>query len=189
MSARHAALLRGINVGGGNRLPMARLRQIAQGLGWEDVATYIQSGNLAFSADGTPAELELALHGAIQEETGLDVVVVVLTRREVVALADDCPWPDVEDPRTVHAFVFAAPLQEPARTVVEEAVAAAREKGSRDEAVVRGRVLWVRTPDGFGRSVLVPSLDRASVRRRAGTGPGTARNLATVRRLRTLVEA
>lgn len=189
MGARHAALLRGINVGRGNRLPMARLREVAQGLGWEEVVTYIQSGNVVFRADGTTRELEEALHQAIRQGTGLDVDVFVLTREEVVTLEEDCPWRDVEDLRTVHAFLFAEPLPEEARAVVEEAVGAAGERGSRDEAAVRGRVVWVHTPDGFGRSLLVPMLDRASVRRRAGTGPGTARNLATVRRLRGLVEA
>ncbi len=189
MGARHVALLRGINVGRGNRLPMARLREVAQGLGWQEVVTYIQSGNVVFRADGTTAELEEALHAAIRREAGLDVDVFVLTREEVLALEEDCPWPDVEDLRTVHAFLFAEPLGDEARTVVGEAVAAAAGKGSSDEAQVRGRVVWVHTPDGFGRSVLVPMLDRASVRRRAGTGPGTARNLATLRRLRELVEA
>lgn len=188
MGARHVALLRGINVGGGNRLPMARLREVAEGLGWEEVVTYIQSGNVVFSADGTVTELEAALHEAIRREAGLDVHVFVLTRDEVVALAEDCPWPDVDDPRTVHAFLFAQPLPDEGRAAVEEVVAAVRAKGSRDEAQVHGRVLWVHTPDGFGRSVLVPSLDRAPVRRRTGAGPGTARNLATVRRLRELVD-
>jgi uncharacterized protein (DUF1697 family) len=188
MSARHVALLRGINVGGGNRLPMAQLREIAESLGWAEVATYIQSGNLVFSAEGDASSLGAALRGAVREATGLDVGVFVLTRAEAVALDEKCPWPEVEDLRQVHAFLFADPLTDVARGAVDEAVATAREKGSRDEAVVLGRVIYVHTPDGFGRSVLVPLLDRAAVRTRAGTGPGTARNLATVRRLRALVE-
>lgn len=188
MSATHAALLRGINVGGGNRLPMAQLRAIAENLGWGDVATYIQSGNLVFSAQGAPAALERALHDRIQEETGLAVAVFVMTRAEVEALEDDCPWPDVEDPRHVHALVFARPLSDDAVRAVADTVALAREQGSRDEAVVVGRVIYVHTPDGFGRSVLVPLLGKAAVRRKAGTGDGTARNLATVRKVRALLE-
>lgn len=188
MSATHAALLRGINVGGANRLPMAQLRAVAEDLGWRDVATYIQSGNLVFSASGTARALEEALHEGIRSATGLDVAVFVLTRAEVVALGQSCPWPDVEDPRQVHAFLFGERLSDEARRVVAEAVAAAREKGSRDEAVVTGRVIYLYTPDGFGRSVLVPLLDKAGARARAGTGRGTARNLATVRRLRAMLE-
>lgn len=186
MAASHAALLRGINVGGGNRLPMAQLREIAHSLGWGDVATYIQSGNLVFSASGSAGALEKALHDGIETVAGLDVAVFVLTRAEVVALEQDCPWPDVADPRQVHAFVLPGPIGERARGAVDQAVAAARERGSRDEAVVVGRVLYVHTPDGFGRSLLVPSLDKAAVRRH--TGHGTARHLATVRRLRAMVE-
>lgn len=189
MSPSHAALLRGINVGKGNRLPMARLREVAEGLGWTDVATYIQSGNLVLTAPGDPAGLERALHDALLGSTGLDLEVFVLPREEVLALDDGCPWPDVEDLRQVHAFLFREPLTRQARDAVAEAVDAARHAGSRDEAVVDGRVLWVRTPDGFGRSLLVRALDAPALRRRADAGPGTARNLATVRRLRAMVEA
>ncbi|TQM96179.1 uncharacterized protein (DUF1697 family) [Ornithinimicrobium humiphilum] len=188
MSVTHAALLRGINVGRGNQLPMEVLRQVATDLGWTDVATYIRSGNLVFGARGGARQLAQALSEGLHERTGLDLAVVVLTRTQVVALDEDCPWPDVEDLRHVHALVFADPLPEAAAEAVAEAVAEARGKGSPDEAVVRGRVVYVRTPDGMGRSVLFPLLDRPAMRRRAGTGAGTARNLATVRKLRAMVE-
>lgn len=186
MSASHLALLRGVNVGGHNRLPMARLREVAARLGWDDVATYIQSGNLVFSAGGDPAELAEALHEGIRTAAGLDVDVVVLTAAEVAALEEDCPWPQVVDARHVHAVVHPRVLEDDAREAIADAVAAAHRKGARDEAVAVGRVLYVHTPDGAGRSVLMPLLDRAGARAR--TGWGTARNLATVRRLRAMVE-
>ena len=186
MSASHVALLRGVNVGGHNRLPMAQLREVAAGLGWDDVATYIQSGNLVFSAGADPSELAEALHEGIRTVAGLDVDVVVLTADEVVALEEDCPWPQVEDARHVHAVVHPRDLEDDARAAVADAVAAAHRKGSRDEAVAVGRVLYLHTPDGAGRSVLMPLLDRAAARTR--TGWATARNLATVRRLRAMVE-
>ena len=185
MSANHVALLRGINVGGHHRLPMAQLREIAAGLGWGDVATYIQSGNLVFSAEGDPVELASALREEIASATGLEVDTVVLTGQEVVALEEECPWPQVDDARRVHAVVHPDLLGEPAREAVAAAVTTAREKGSRDEAVAVGRVLYVHTPDGAGRSTLLPLLDRAAVRRHSAWG--TARNLATVRRLRSML--
>ena len=52
---KFVALLRGINVGGANRIPMAELRGHCAGLGWRDVESYIQSGNLVFTAAGKPA--------------------------------------------------------------------------------------------------------------------------------------
>lgn len=187
MSPTHVVLLRGINVGRGNQLPMATLREVAEGLGWRDVATYIRSGNLVATAAGRPADLEAALHDALLGATGLDLEVFVLTAAEAVALEEACPWPQ-DEPRQVHAFLFREPLGPPAREAVAQAVDAAHEAGSRDEAVVDGRVLWVRTPDGFGRSALVARLDTPAHRRSAAAGEGTARNLATVRRLRAMVE-
>ncbi|GGK66651.1 DUF1697 domain-containing protein [Ornithinimicrobium pekingense] len=187
MSERHVALLRGVNVGGANRLPMARLREVAQELGWQDVMTYIQSGNLVFSATGDPSGLAAVLHEGLASGTGLDVDVLVLTAAEVVALEEDCPWPDVEDARHVHAVLHPQVLGQRAREAVAEAVATSRGRGSRDEAVPVGRVLWLHTPDGAGRSVLMGLLDRAPVR--SSSGWATARNLATVRRLRAMVEA
>jgi uncharacterized protein (DUF1697 family) len=186
MNATYAALLRGVNVGGANRLPMARLREVAAGLGWEDVATYIQSGNLVFSAAGKAATLAEALHDGIRAAAGLDVDVVVLTRAEVVTLETDCPWSQ-DDPRHVHALVHPGTLGGEARAAVGQAVTAARQRGSLDEARAIGRVLYLRTPDGLGRSTLAPLLERSAVR--SLTGRGTARNLATVRRLREMVDA
>lgn len=182
----HLALLRGINVGGRNKLPMAQLREIADGLGWGDVATYIQSGNLVFTAADSPETLGSALHRGIADATGLEIDVIALTRDEVIALDESCPWPDVAELKLVHAFVFPGPLSAEAEAAVKAAQAKAAEAGSSDEAVVKGRVLYVHTPDGFGRSVLVPLLDKASVRRHSQRG--TARNFATVRKLRAMVE-
>ena len=66
--ARYLALLRGINVGGRNKLAMSDLRALAAGLGHEDVATYIQSGNLVFASDRTTADAAEALAGELERE-------------------------------------------------------------------------------------------------------------------------
>src|SRR5687768_17740812 len=75
---RAVALLRAVNVGG-RKLAMAALREACADLGWEDVATYIQSGNLVFLAKGRPAALETALEQSIGENFGLEVPVIVRT--------------------------------------------------------------------------------------------------------------
>ena len=67
---RMVALLRAVNVGG-RKLPMAELRALCAELGWEDVATYIQSGNVVFTADGKPAALEAALEDGDREAVRL----------------------------------------------------------------------------------------------------------------------
>ena len=67
--ARLIALLRAVNVGG-RKLPMAELRALCAELGWKDAETYIQSGNLVFTASGRPAALEEKLEKAIEERFG-----------------------------------------------------------------------------------------------------------------------
>ena len=75
---RMVALLRAVNVGG-RKLPMAELRALCAELGWEDVATYIQSGNVVFAAGGKAAAIEAALEDAIRSVSAIDVPVIVRT--------------------------------------------------------------------------------------------------------------
>ncbi|MFY9342597.1 MAG: DUF1697 domain-containing protein, partial [Planctomycetota bacterium] len=90
-ATRLVALLRGINVGGRNKLPMADLRRIALQCGWTDVATFIQSGNLLFTAAIDQIAAAKTLERAIAEDLGFAVPVVV---RQLAALRADlaaCP--------------------------------------------------------------------------------------------------
>ncbi|HET7518402.1 MAG TPA: DUF1697 domain-containing protein, partial [Actinomycetes bacterium] len=100
----HVALLRGVNLGGRNRVAMAALRQLVEGLGHDDVATYIQSGNVVFSsAETDPAALAAALEAAIGDELGVRPRVVVLTCRELAQVVAGNPFPGQDNPRLVHA--------------------------------------------------------------------------------------
>src|SRR4029077_19468017 len=82
--ASHVALLRGINVGGRNKVPMADLREVVASLGHTGVSTYIQSGNVLFStAEEDTAKLAAALESAIEERFGIWSSVVVLSRDEL----------------------------------------------------------------------------------------------------------
>jgi uncharacterized protein (DUF1697 family) len=88
----HVALLRGINVGGRNKVAMAALREVVQGLGHTEVATYIQSGNVVFTSEqGDTARLADALEAAIGERLGVRPKVVVLTRGELAQVVADNP--------------------------------------------------------------------------------------------------
>ena len=84
-------MLRAVNVGG-RKLPMAALREQCGQLGWTQVATYIQSGNIVFEATGSDAALEAALEQAIAREFGLDVPVIVRTRAQWAKLAAANPF-------------------------------------------------------------------------------------------------
>src|SRR5580692_11549778 len=86
---RYVVLLRAVNVGGNNKVPMARLRELAEQLGYSDIATYVQSGNLVLSADTTKAaEVETAIADAIRDDLGVDVAVTARNRKELAAVID-----------------------------------------------------------------------------------------------------
>jgi uncharacterized protein (DUF1697 family) len=183
----HVALLRGINVGGHNKVPMAELRELVAGLGHGDVATYIQSGNVVFSAAGkdSPA-LASALEKAIAARFGFTIRVVVLSRAELAKVAADNPYTGETNPRLVHVvFLTAKPGPD-----VTERVANARRRaeqkqpGTRDTAEVKGRAIFLHTPDGFGRSELAAQMAGG----KGGDVAGTARNWATVTKLLSMCE-
>src|ERR1700745_1116088 len=101
--ASHVALLRGINVGGRNKVPMADLREVATSLGHTGVSTYIQSGNVLFStAEDDTEKLAAALESAIEESFGIWSSVVVLSGDELARVLAANPYPDEPNPRMVH---------------------------------------------------------------------------------------
>ncbi|HEY3734525.1 MAG TPA: DUF1697 domain-containing protein [Streptosporangiaceae bacterium] len=186
--ATHIALLRGINVGGKNRVAMPALREVVTSLGHADVTTYIQSGNVVFSTGETDtAALAAALEKAIAAELGVPAAVVVLSRAELAAAVDANPYPDEPNPKFVHAvFLPREPAAEMA-DFVAAAQQAAAQKGSRDTARLTGRVLYLHTPDGLGRSELAVQLGKARGPM-AARQAGTARNWATLTRLLALCD-
>ncbi|HXP21879.1 MAG TPA: DUF1697 domain-containing protein [Streptosporangiaceae bacterium] len=182
----HVALLRGVNVGGGGKIVMADLRALVTSLGYADVTTYIQTGNLVFTAtESDGAALAAALHAAIAEALGVRTPVVVLARAALAQVVSDNPYPDEPNPRFLHGvFLPDAPAPQ-ALAAVREASRRAAEQGSRDEAVLLGRTLYLHTPDGFGRSVLASDL---LLKRSSPVSAGTARNWATVMKLLALCD-
>jgi len=181
----HVALLRGINLGPHKRVAMPALRTLVESLGHTDVATYIASGNLVFTASGPNAELAGGLEKAIEAELGVACRVVVLTSAELAEAVADNPYPDEPNPKLVHAFFLTAKASAETRTHVAQAQERAAAKGSRDEAAIVGRVLYLHTPDGFGRSELAAELSKGGKRNPA---EGTARNWATVTKLLAMCE-
>lgn len=186
--ATHVALLRGINLGGRNRVAMADLRALVTGLGHTDVSTYIQSGNVLFTArPGAPEDtsaLAAELAGAIASDLDVTAPAVVLTREELAAAVEANPFGDEPDPKRVHAVFRSGPASQDLLDRIAAAVEAVAAKGSRDTAVSLGRVLYLHTPDGFGRSDLAAALVRLTAPPEAGTG--TARNWATTVKLLAL---
>ena len=167
---RSVVLLRGVNVGGHNRIAMADLRTLLEGIGCRDVQTYVQSGNGVVDHDGPPQQLERDVARALADR-GLPVPVMVRTGEELARVVEASPWTDL-DPKHFHvAFLSGEP--DPAK------VAAIDHEALLPERVVVGdRVLYLDFAHGAGRST---GLDRL----RLGVD-ATARNWRTVLALRDL---
>jgi uncharacterized protein (DUF1697 family) len=182
---RYVALLRGINVGGRNKVAMADLRQLAESLGHSEVATYIQSGNMVFtSSDDSVSSLADALEREIARSLDVRPAVVVLSRADLAQVIADNPFPQEASPKCLHAVLRRDDLTREGLAAIAAAQEVAQAKGCRDEAIVVGRTLFLHTPDGLGRSELAAQLARTSAQ-----ATGTARNWATVTRLMGMLES
>ncbi len=164
------ALLRGINVGGHNKLPMAQLRQVAADVGFIDVRTYIQSGNLVASTDLDPEVAGDVLAVAVREATGLRIPIIVRSAQQWADVIAANPFPDAPDPGTeVHVIFLPAPSS--------AAIQAFDASGFAPESLaVVGSEIYLHLPDGMGHSLLAVAVNRL-----ADARTGTARNWNTVR--------
>jgi uncharacterized protein (DUF1697 family) len=173
---RFVALLRGVNVGGSGRMAMADLRACAEGAGFEDVATHIQSGNLLVRTSMRSAEkVARALEDAVEAGLGFRTAAMVRTAGQLTAALDERPFPDA-DPAALHiAFLREAPAAAKARALVAPA--------GPDELEVIGREVHLHYPGGSGRS----KITGAFIEKALGV-PATARRRNVVEKLRDLLE-
>ena len=146
---RYVALLRGVNVGGRNKLPMADLKEIFAEAGCAAVQTYIQSGNVVFEAAQDLAErVPEIVTLAISRRFDIETAVIVRSREELRQVADSNPFDTSGDPRLLHV----AFLQD---TPGAEAVARLDPLRSPPDAfAVRGRNVYLHYPNGVARSKL-----------------------------------
>ena len=177
----HVALLRGINVGGKNGLPMKTLAAMFADAGCADVQTYIQSGNVVYRAsDKAASRVAKVVERAIAEELGLDVPVTTRTALELGEVARANPFPRGRgcDPSSLHV-VFLASTPTPAKLATLDP-----KRSPPDELAARGREIYLRCPNGIGRS----KLTNAYFDRTLGT-VSTVRNWRTVLQLLAMVTA
>ena len=176
--ARLIALLRAVNVGG-RKLPMTDLRALCGELGWEEVETYIQSGNVVFTAAGKAETLEARLEKAIAVRFGFHSDVIVRSAAEWAKLRTSNPFLRECDTEPNRVLVGVAKSR--LKPGAADAIAAKAAAGERVEEA--GGALWFHYPAGVGTSKITPSLiDRA-----AGS-PVTARNWRTVLKLQEMAD-
>lgn len=167
---RYIALLRGINVGGRNKVPMAALRDTCESIGCAEVATYIQSGNVVLTSPLDAPKLRAGLEAAIAEQLGVSPVVVVRTHRQLADVVAGNPFA-AADPDHLHvAFLSETPD-------AGQVAGLAELDHPPEEVAVRGDEAYFHLPNGLGRAK-IPEL----FGRRVKT-PATVRNWRTVNKL------
>lgn len=149
---RFVALVRGINVSGHKSVMMKDLRALMETLGAEDVATYLQSGNVVFRpADTDPDAWARAIEAKIRYQLGYDVAVLVRTAHELARVAAENPFISggEDGARLYVTFLGAAP--DPERAT---ALGAGTAAGTADSFRLHERHVYLHCPGGYGRSTL-----------------------------------
>ncbi len=175
--SRWIALLRAVNVGGNNKVPMAELRALMADLGVPGARTLLQSGNLVFTAPGTAAEWGARLEAEIAARIGPRIDVMLRDAAEWTALMAANPFPDTAEARPNRLLVTAlksAPEEEAARALEASVTGPERLR-------VIGREIFVAYNDAMVESRLTNGVIEKALGRR-----GTARNWNTVGKLAVL---
>ncbi len=172
----YVAFLRGVNLGAQRAVSMPRLVKIAEGLGYEDVWTYLRTGNLALRTEEAAATVERRLERALEEEHGASIGVTVRTAAALRATLDANPFPEGSPSRVSVTF-----LAGPAPAGLEERIGDVATPAERHE--VHGREVWVDFADGQARSRLAATFARV-----VGVS-ATTRTVGTVGRLVAKLES
>ena len=169
---RYVILLRGVNVGGNNKLPMADLRTALTGRGLEKVSSYIASGNVFADSSLGPDEVASLIRTVIDSSFGLKIPVLVRTHAELVSVADRNPFEHVSDHSKL-AITFLD--SEPNPFNITSLRTANPEP---EQFVIDGTTMYAYYPNGFGQTKLTSTL----IDRKLKT-VSTTRNLNTLLKL------
>lgn len=174
----HVVLLRGINVGRHNRIAMPRLRELLGEAGFEDIRTYLQSGNVVLRSEATPEQVRSESERHIRSALGLEIEVVVRTAKELADVVRRDPFGErATDHKRYQVSFLAAELQP---SVIDRLTQAAMPS---ERVFVIGREVYAWHPESVARSRLWALLAGRSLGVTA-----TARNWTTVTSLLSLAE-
>lgn len=174
---RYALLLRGVNVGSKNALPMDELRTMLTNLGCTGVRTYVQSGNAVFGTALRPAQLAKAIEAALEEYMGRPIATTLRTQAELTAIIDANPFADLaaEPTKLCVTFLSSAPTRSELQPLHANDF-------SPERFGVSGTEIYTWHPNGQGRSPLATALGKLRLR-----GTVTTRNWNTVLKLRDML--
>jgi uncharacterized protein (DUF1697 family) len=150
------ALLRGINIGGNNKLPMKELSALLMEMGLRDVQTYIQSGNVVFRCDQKDkTALAANITAAIMSQHGFAPHVLLLDTAELRKAVAGNPYPEAEaDPKSLHLLFLADAPRHPDLKSLETI------KTGSERFKLAGKVFYLHAPEGIGRSRLAPQAEK-----------------------------
>jgi len=175
----HVALLRGINVGGKNPLPMQDLARMFVGAGCQKVRTYIQSGNVIFDAPAGVAKLADVVSANIEKRFGYRIPVILRTSQQVRRIVGANPFlKTAGDAKALHVYFLA---QTPEARAIADLDPA---RSAPDTFHVLGQEIFLHLPNGMGRSKLTNAYFDAKL-----STVSTARNWATVLKLAEMMQA
>ena len=181
--AIYMAFLRGINVGGRNKIKMAELRSLFQSMGFHTVQTYIQSGNVLFCSDEDADVLRQRIEQEIDKAFSISLTVVLRTSSELDQIIETCPFPEAIRHEAgvsteVETFYVSLLLESPA----QEGIDYLRTFVSpTDEFRIQNREVYLLVRNGVRNSLLANNLVKLNV-------PSTMRNWKTITKLNALAK-
>ena len=178
------AFLRGINVGGHNKIKMAELKSMFQSMGFERVQTYIQSGNVLFESVDDADSLRKRIEHEMEKVFSITVTVMIRTSEELRQIIENCPFSEdvlteAQASKEVETFYVSMLLESPTQERIEQLEAFASEI---DEYHVQGREVYLLLREGVRNSKLANKLNKLDV-------PSTVRNWKTINKLHALVKS
>jgi len=171
---KYVALLRGINVSGRNAIKMKDLQSAFEKLGFKNVVTFIQSGNVVFDYDSIQNDkITQIIENEIAKKFKLDIKVIIRTKEELEAIAKNNPIlqkPGIDAEKLHVTFLYDKPDSDVSQLIFK--------KEENEEYIIRDREIYLYCPNGYGNTKLTNSVFEKKLKTFA-----TTRNFKTVNKL------
>jgi uncharacterized protein (DUF1697 family) len=173
-SMRFAALLRGVNVGKSVKVPMANLKLLIENIGFDNVATYLNSGNVLFDAEAPTKEIETLIAGSLAESTGQKIPVLVKSSLELTSISEAIPkeWQNDDLQKTDVAYLF----KDADNEKILEGLPIRQE--FIDIRYVKGAIFWNVTRENYNKSRINKLIGHVIYDKMTIRNVNTARQLA-----------